>query len=101
MVHTGPVVVTGSAQIGDYARLHVGVNIGHAYAKGKAGAPTIGDRCYFGPGAKVFGPLRIGDNVAIGANAVVNDSYPEGNCTLGGIPAKRISDNTSAPYINV
>lgn len=99
LVHTGPIIVNGSARVGEYARVHVGVNIGSAYAKGKAGAPQIGDRCYFGPGAKVFGPIVIGDEVAIGANAVVNESFPEGKCTIGGVPAKKISDNTSDRYI--
>lgn len=99
LVHAGPVVVTSSAKIGDYARVHVGVNIGRAYAKGKAGAPVIGNRCYMGPGCKIFGPVVIGDNMAIGANAVVNSSFEMGECTIAGVPAKKISNNTSALYI--
>lgn len=99
LVHSGAIVVSGDARVGDYARVHVGVNIGRAYAKGQAGAPVIGDRCYFGPGCKLFGPIVIGDDVAIGANAVVNSSFPEGKCTLGGVPAKKISDHTSERYI--
>ena len=43
----------------------------------------------------MFGKIVIGDNVAIGANAVVNKSFPEGNATLGGIPAKVISQKSS------
>jgi serine O-acetyltransferase len=54
-------------------------------------APTIGDNCYIAPGAKLFGAIVLGDNVVVGANAVVNRSYPEGNCTLGGVPARVIS----------
>ncbi len=99
LVHTGPIVVSAAAHIGNYARVHVGVNIGQAYAKGEAGAPVIGDRCYFGPGAKLFGPIMIGDEVVIGANAVVNTSFLEGKCTVAGVPAKKISNNTSARYI--
>ena len=49
----------------------------------------------------MFGPIRIGDAVAIGANAVVNSSFPEGKCTIAGISAKKISDNTSEWYILV
>ena len=101
LVHSGAIVVSGDAKIGDYARVHVGINIGRAYARGEAGAPVIGDRCYFGPGCKLFGPIVIGDDVAIGANAVVNSSFPEGKCTLGGVPARKISDNTSERYIIV
>lgn len=99
IVHAGTIVVSSSARIGDYARVHVGVNIGRAYAKGKDGAPIIGDRCYMGPGCKIFGPVVLGDNVAIGANAVVNSSFEDGNCTVAGVPAKVISTNTSQKYI--
>lgn len=98
LVHNGPIIVSGYAKIGEYARVHVGVNIGKAYSHGKDGAPVIGDCCYFGPGAKLFGPITIGNNVAIGANSVVNKSFA-GNCTLGGVPAGIISYNTSEVYI--
>lgn len=101
IVHTGTIVVNGSCRIGENCRLHVCVNIGSAWKRGgmEEGAPQIGDNVYIGPGAKIFGPIVIGDNVAIGANAVVNESFPEGNCTIAGIPAKKISDNTSEKYI--
>ncbi len=101
LVHTGSIVVSGSAKVGDYARVHVGVNIGRAYAHGEDGAPIIGNRVYFGPGVKIFGPIIIGDGTCIGANAVVNSSFPEGNCTVGGVPAKKISDNSSERYITI
>lgn len=38
----------------------------------------------------MFGDIIIGDNVKIGANAVVNRSFPEGNCTIVGVPARKI-----------
>ena len=101
IVHVGTIVVSGSAKIGKNCRIHVDVNIGRAeIAHGtRNGAPVIGDNVYIGPGAKLFGPICIGDNTAIGANAVVNKSFEEGNCTLGGIPAKIISTETSKRYI--
>ena len=100
IVHSGTIVVSGYAKIGDYCRIHVDTNIGNAPSHGLDGAPTIGDNVYIGPGAKIFGPIVIGDNVAIGANAVVNKSFEEGNCTIAGIPAKIISENNSSLYIN-
>ena len=100
IVHAGTIVVSGHAKVGANCRIHVCSNIGYAPAKGKDGAPILGDNIYIGPGAKIFGPIEIGDNVAIGANAVVNSSFKEGNCTIAGIPAKKISDNTSEKYIN-
>lgn len=95
IVHVGTIVVSGDAKIGKNCRIHVCTNIGHSVAKGKSGTPIIGDNVYIGPGAKIFGPITIGNNVAIGANAVVNSSFEEGNCTIAGVPAKKISNHTS------
>lgn len=98
IVHVGTIVVSDKAKIGKNCRIHVCTNIGNALSHGADGTPTIGNNVYIGPGAKIFGPVTIGDNVAIGANAVVNKSFPN-NCTIAGIPAKKISDNTSKIYI--
>ena len=49
--------------------------------------PTIGDNVRIMTGATVFGGIHVGDNVIIGANAVVNKSVPEG-CTVVGNPAR-------------
>ena len=51
------------------------------------GAPVIGNNVYISPGAKLFGGIMIGDNVIIGANAVVNKSFPS-NVVIAGCPAK-------------
>lgn len=101
IVHSGPIVISGSAIIGKNCRIHIGVNIGRAEInQGKeSGAPKLGNNVYIGPGAKLFGPIKIGDNTAIGANAVVNKSFEQGNCTIAGIPAKIISSNTSENFI--
>ena len=87
------------AKIGKNCRIHVCTNIGRAISHGEAGAPIIGDNVYIGPGVKMFGKIKIGHNTAIGANSVVNKSFEEGNCTIAGVPAKKISDNTSESYI--
>jgi len=47
------------------------------------GAPTIGDRCYIGAGARIIGKLRIGDDVRVGANAVVTRDVPDGATVVG------------------
>jgi serine O-acetyltransferase len=91
--HIGTIVVNPQAQVGANCSLHVCVNIG-AQA-GTTDVPVIGNNVYIGPGAKVFGDIVIGDDTAIGANAVVNRSFPEGHCTLGGVPARVISPKTS------
>jgi serine O-acetyltransferase len=94
IAHRGTIVVNGGAKIGANCRIHVDVNIGTEAGKSDS-APVIGDNCYIGPGAKIFGPIEIGSGSVIGANAVVNKSFPEGNQTLGGIPAKVISSSSS------
>lgn len=98
IAHPGTIVINSGAKIGANCRLHVCVNIGTEAGKGSE-APTIGDNCYIAPGVKMFGKITIGDNVVIGANAVVNKSFEEGNVTLGGVPAKIISDKNSESLI--
>ena len=98
IAHIGPIIINEYAKIGQNCRIHVGTNIGT-----KAGfsnqAPTIGDNVYIGPGAKIFGKIKIGNNVAIGANAVVNKSFENDNITIAGVPAKKISDKGSKELI--
>lgn len=99
IVHVGTIVVSGDAKIGKNCRLNVCTNIGRAETSAGIGAPVLGDNVYLGPGAKLFGPIVIGDDTAIGANAVVNRSFPEGHCTLAGVPARVVSDKGSERFI--
>lgn len=89
IVHVGTIVVSDKAQIGDYCRIHVCTNIGSAAGAPNA-VPHIGNRVYIGPGVKMFGDITIADDIAIGANAVVNKSFETPGITIGGIPAKQI-----------
>jgi serine O-acetyltransferase len=98
IAHRGTIVVNGGAKIGANCRLHTGVNIGTEPGKSDA-APIIGDNCYIGPGAKIFGLIEIGSNSVIGANAVVNKSFTEGSQTIAGIPAAVISSKSSEGYL--
>ena len=58
-------------------------------AEANAKAATIGDNCFIGAGAKILGGVHIGNNVKIGANAVVLSDIPD-NCTAVGVPARVI-----------
>lgn len=98
IAHRGNIVVNGGAKVGANCRVHVGVNIGTEAGKADA-APVIGDNCYIGPGAKIFGPIEIGPNSVIGANAVVNKSFVDGSQTIAGVPAKVISSKSSKGYL--
>lgn len=57
-----------------------------------AGIPSIGDNCVLGPGSKILGSVTLGDNVFVGANAVVTHDIPS-NSVVAGIPAKVINMN--------
>lgn len=88
IAHYGSIIVNPNARIGKNCRIHVGVNIGAN--KNAEDVPIIGDNVYIGPGAKIFGKIKIGDNVKIGANSVVNKDF-QGNVVIAGVPAKIIS----------
>lgn len=59
---------------------------------GKDGYPKLGKHVVCHSGSKIFGGITIGDNVIIGANSVVNKSFPS-NVVIAGIPAKIIRKN--------
>ena len=86
IVHYGTIVVHPDARVGRNCRLHPSTSIGDYN-----GVPRLGDNVYIGPGAKIYGPVTLGDNVAVGANAVVNKSFGS-NVTLGGVPARIVAE---------
>jgi serine O-acetyltransferase len=87
--HFGGIIISGDAVFGDDCVVRNGVTVGLRH-RGVRGAPMIGDRVDIGAGAKVLGPIRIGNDVAIGANAVVIQDVPDG-CLAVGVPARIIS----------
>jgi len=75
--HFGGIIIGGNVRIGRNVNLSQGVTIGVAGQGEKRGSPWIGDNVYIAPGAKIFGKIRVGDNVKIGANAVVHKDVPD------------------------
>ena len=96
--HGGSIYVGGKVRMGKNCNLSHEVTIGVAGRGDKRGMPILGDRVYIAPGAKVFGKLQIGDDVAIGANAVVTKSIPDRAVAVG-IPARVISDAGSFDFV--
>jgi len=98
--HFGPIIVSGYARIGDNCRIRPGVSIGLSRVSDPC-APIIGNNVDIGAGAKLLGRITVGDNVIIGANAVVTRSIP-GNSIAVGVPAtvKRLrKSGSTAPVI--
>ena len=85
--HGMGVVIGETAEIGDDVMLYHGVTLGGSELVQRKRHPTIGNGVMIGAGAKVLGPITIGEGSAIGANAVVTKDAPP-NSILTGIPAK-------------
>lgn len=97
--HFGSIVVNSDCIIGDNVNISQGVTLGQAGKDGEKGSPVIGDNVYIAPNSTIVGNIVIGSDVAIGANAFVNKNIPSG-ITVGGVPAKSISDKGSKDYIH-
>lgn len=96
VVHLGGVLINSKAVIGKNCTLHV--NTGIVAGGTNDDAPVLGDGVIVGIGAVVLGGVHIADNVAIGANAVVNKDVTESNIAVAGMPAKKISNNGSMEW---
>lgn len=85
------VVVHSSCEIDDNVKIGTGVLLGgRELEAGKV--PKVGKNCIISTGAKLLGPITIGDNCVIGANAVVIEDVPS-NCVVAGVPAKIVKTN--------
>jgi len=85
--HGMGVVIGETTEIGDYVTLFQGVTLGGTGKERGKRHPTLGNHVVVGAGAKVLGGIHIGDNVKVGANAVVLRSVPA-NSTVVGNPGR-------------
>ena len=89
--HGMGVVIGETAEIGDDVTLYHGVTLGGtSWAKGKR-HPTLGKGVVIGTGAKVLGPIMIGEGAKIGSNAVVVKDVPP-NATVVGVPGRILEE---------
>lgn len=96
--HFGGIIINSSVKIGANCNISQGVTIGVSGRGDKRGVPIIGNNVYIGANAVIAGKLKVGDNCVIAANSLVVESI-ESNKTVMGVPAKIISNNTSKAYI--
>jgi serine O-acetyltransferase len=87
--HSGGIVIHGLSIIGDDCIIRQGVTIGNRRLLAPYDAPILGDRVNVGAGAKIIGKLHIGNDVDIGANAVVISDVPSHSLAVG-VPARII-----------
>lgn len=92
--HFGGIIISGDAVFGDDCIVRNGVTVGLRHTL-QRGSPVIGNRVDIGAGAKLLGPIRIGDDVAIGANAVVITDVPSNSIAVG-VPARILPRQASA-----
>lgn len=75
--HFGGINIANLTVMGHSCNISQSITIGVAGAGDKYGAPEIGDEVYIAPGVRLFGKIRIGNNVKLGANAVVHADVPD------------------------
>ncbi len=85
--HGMGVVIGETAEIGNNCTIYQGVTLGGTGKDIGKRHPTLGNNVMVGAGAKVLGPLKIGDNSKVAANAVVLAEIPD-DSTAVGIPAR-------------
>lgn len=97
--HKGCIILHPQAVIGNNCEIMQGVTLGNNILKDRDKVPVVGDDVLICAGAKVIGNVKIGNQVVIGANAVVNRDV-ENNVIVGGVPAKVIGKSNNSYLIN-
>ena len=93
IVHSHGVVINGKVRGGSNVHLEHEVTLGDS---GSGACPVLGSNVYLGAGAKVIGPVTIGDRARVGANAVVVRDV-DADTTVVGIPARPVRRRTDGP----
>jgi serine O-acetyltransferase len=83
LIHSTGVVINGTVRGGTNVSVEHQVTIG----ADRRQSPVIGDDVFIGAGAKIIGPVTVGDRAKVGANAVVVRDVPA-DCTVVGVPAR-------------
>ncbi|MCL2106803.1 MAG: serine acetyltransferase [Oscillospiraceae bacterium] len=98
LAHNGAIVVHANAVLGRNVTLSTGVVVGQTLKDGKVLTPVVGNNVYIAPGAKIIGGVRVGNDVVIGANAVVTKDVPD-HAVAAGVPARVLSYEGARDYL--
>jgi serine O-acetyltransferase len=95
MDHGMGIVLGETAEVGDDVTLYQGVTLGGTSLEAVKRHPTLGNGVIVGAGAKILGPIFVGDGARVGSNAVVLKDVPAG-ATVVGIPARQVMRDQAA-----
>ena len=98
--HLGSIIVNYKAQLGDNVNLSQGVTIGIANRGEKAGVPVIGNNVWIGANAVVVGGINIGNDVMIAPNSFVNFDVPDHSIVVSEKAKIIHRKNATDEYIN-
>ena len=87
--HLFPICMNSKVTIGEYCRIMPNVSVIGDDREGDL-APTVGDHVTLGIGCTLLGGITIADGIAVGAGAVVTNSFLEPGITVAGVPARKI-----------
>ena len=90
--HGMAIIIGETTEIGDDVTIYQGVTLGGTGKDTGKRHPTIGNNVILSSGSKILGPFKVGNNVKIGAGAVVLKEVPD-NCTVVGIPGTIVRRN--------
>ncbi|MFW9846755.1 MAG: serine O-acetyltransferase, partial [Candidatus Thorarchaeota archaeon] len=90
--HGGGVVIGETAEIGNNVTIFQGVTLGGVSMTREKRHPTVGNDVVIGSGAQILGPVKIGNRVRIGANAVVTEDIPDDSVVVG-VPGRIVARN--------
>ncbi len=98
--HWGALVINPKVKIGKNCNIAQGVTLGQQNRGKNAGVPTIGDEVWIGANAVIVGGIKIGNNVLVAPNSYINFDVPNHSVVLGN-PASIIpNDHATEGYIN-
>ena len=96
--HFGNIILNANSVVGDNCNISQGVTLGVSGQGDKRGTPILGNNIYIGANAVIAGKIEIGNNVIIAANSLVNSSIPDNSIALG-VPAKVVKKIDANSYI--
>lgn len=95
IAHRGTLIVNPNVRVGENCRIHSCTYLA-TQATGKSNdCPIIGNNVFIGPCTVIVGKIEIADDVAIGANSYVSNSFSEKGITIAGAPAVKVSNKGS------